>query len=162
MIKQLFLLILFALTMFSCQEDEQAPVVFLDGTYEGIVMPTGSTSLQTMIFGQDGSLIVRHYRRIEGTEEPCLSYYQKGTYSIVAEDFTFTVEEEYRPDPTINYAGCPGESILINQLENAPMTISGNLIFSEEKRVFTLSYDCADMLNMAACAPAIEFTRINS
>lgn len=162
MIKQLFLLILFALTMFSCQESEQAPVIFLDGTYEGIVMPSGSTSLQTMIFGQDGSLTVRHYRNIEGTVEPCLFYYQKGTYSIVAEDFTFTVVEEFRPDPTINYSGCPGDSILINQLENAPMTISGNLIFSEEKRVFTLSYDCVDMLNMAVCAPAIEFTRTNS
>lgn len=143
--KQFLLFSLMAITFFSCQDD-QNPEILLEGTYKATLQGDVGSSFTTMTFESDGSLSVERFVSIGNTEEVCLLNYQLGRYSLVNDEFVFTVNESYGPDPAANYMGCPGRAALIPQLDSQTLTVTGTLVLSNSKKQFNLNYQCPEEL----------------
>lgn len=145
--KQFLLLSLLAMALFSCQgDDAQDFALVLDGTYEAVLQSESGSSVNTMTFKGDGSLLVERFVSLGDSEGLCLLNYQLGTYSLINEDFVFTINESYGPDPLAMYIGCPGKEDLVPQLGSEPLTVAGTLVLSNAKKNFNLSYECPELL----------------
>ncbi|WP_035455858.1 hypothetical protein [Algoriphagus terrigena] len=145
--KQFLLLSLLAMALFSCEgDDAQDFALVLDGTYEAVLQSEGRSAGTKMTFKGDGSLLVERFVILGDSGVRCHQNYQLGTYSLVNEDFVFTINESYGPDPLINYSICPSKEDLVPQLGSEPLPVAGTLVLSNAKKNFNLSYECPELL----------------
>ena len=143
--KKLLILLVITVICFSCKDDE-SPEVKLSGTYAANVelVEDELSELTFMKFQNDGMLTVETYRQIVPLGANCLTTIRKGTYTIIGNQFSFSVMETLSPDPSAFDIGgeCPTEDQLVNAQGPDPVVITGVINVADSRATFDLTYNC--------------------
>lgn len=164
--KQLLLLSLLAITLFSCDKDDDNPPIFFEGKYENTLSADLEKPYYTevMTFTEGGKVLIENFSFGVNDDEPCLQAYSEASYQLIGEEFTLKLTSSFGPDPAAFdiSEGCIAKENLINYLNSDFTESNGVLIFGESRENFSLQYDCNDMPNTnSICLGALTFDKID-
>ncbi len=164
--KQILLLSLLAITLFSCDKEDDNPAIFFEGAYENSLSIDADKPyyFEIMTFTKAGRVMIENFVIGVESDEPCLQSYSEGTYQLIGEDFKLTLTSSFGPDPAAFdiTEGCIAKEDLVNNLNPDFVVSNGVLIFGDSKEDFALQYECNDMLNsISICLGARTFEKID-
>ena len=163
--KQILLLTILVLALYSCKKEDNVPSVFLEGTYQTQLESSEGNPVYSseITFSRSGNVLIEHFITPANSELRCLRGYSEGTYSLKGEDFTFSFTSSLGPDPaTFDISdGCVPKDQLVSNLNPTNPTQTGTLVLSDSHDSFLLEYTCNDMLGgMNNCIGAQVFTMV--
>lgn len=162
--KQLLLLSLLAMVLFSCDKEDEEPSLFLEGSYEN-VFPTSAESptYRTVItFSSTGDLLIELFASPAGSDERCLVSYSEGTYRLQGEKYTETIVAAFGPDPAAVEISeeCIPKSQFVKNSNPQSTSSSKRLVMDDSKENFTIYYPCNDMLSLSNCIGDLTYTKL--
>lgn len=164
--KNQFLFLSFlAIVLFSCDKEEDAPVIFLEGSYESVHPATDGEpgSATVMTFSKNGDLLIEHFAIVVDSEKRCINYYKEGTYTLRGENYTETITASFGPDPAAFDTGdCTSKDLLVNNFNPNQAVSSAKLVLNDSKETYTFAYPCNDLGDsMNICLGPRTFTKVD-
>ena len=160
----LFALLLFHL--FSCNQEDQLPLSFLDGTYERANenTDTGLWYIQQLIFSADGSLtqqtLVRNSR--DGEDLGWYSY-STARYQLRGEEYTIDTESHYRLEFESEEPYVAQEELVLEE-GYSPDPQIGSLRELDSGQKIAIAFPCNDTPGLGIssnCIGELEYERVD-
>ncbi|GGZ32581.1 hypothetical protein GCM10007049_27610 [Echinicola pacifica] len=144
--RNILLLSLLAITLFSCTKEDDNPTIYFEGAY---VCNFGTTEgeftyYEVMTFAKTGKILIENFVSGPDFNEPCLLAYKEGSYELIGELFKLSLTSSFasNADGSELPGNCIAKEDFENRLSPDNLVSHSGLIFSDSMDSFTLLNEC--------------------
>ena len=152
---------------FSCGNEGDAPVTFIEGTYLAKYQPEEGNPVYStfMTFSKSGNVSIETFLTPIGFEELCLIAYSEGVYSIKGDEFSILFASFFGIDTSSFdvFEGCVPKNQLVNVLNTSNSTQKGSFIMDDKTNSFLLGYSCSETLGfISICDGSQTYSKVEA